>query len=489
MKTRNQFILGSVLLLGSAAVVAGTRPAASTSEQDEMEGHDHAAMLAGMEEGQPVALSDADGRRIGVSYVAVASRVLQPRIRALGVATWDETRLHVLNPKISGWVETLHVDFTGAPVTEGAPLVSVYSPELITAQEELVLAARLAREANSDRSRRNAEELLSAARRRLEYWDIAPSEIAHALEMGHVMRTLTLRSPATGFVVEKNVVEGDRIQPGGTLYQIADLSSIWVEVDVFERDLGNVSEGQAAEVTFQAFPDEPVAARVSYVYPTVSLESRTGRLRLEIANPGGRIRPGMYADVVLEGPRSTMLAVPQSAVLQTGERAIVFVQAPDGRLLPREVELGQRIDRDVVVRSGLREGERIASAAAFLIDAESNLGALSGEMDGSEGMDHAGHDMPGMGAQEVDHSGHDMSGAGGGEMDHSLPDTSAVVDHSGHDMTGMSGPDTTESSDHSGHGGHATPPDTTGVSDHSQHRTRPDTSAWSPVDQSTSRGT
>lgn len=305
------------------------------------------------------------------------------------------------------------------------------------------------REAATARGRENAIQLLDAARRRLAYWDIPPEDVAHAEEMGHIQRALTLYAPSDGVVVDKGVIEGDRIAPGDILYRIADLSTVWVEVDVFERDLGQIREGQRAEVSFEAFPGEPIEARVTYIHPTVSLDSRTGRVRLELPNPEGRLRPGMYAEAQIRtAPTAAVLVVPQSAVLETGERAVVFVSAADGRLMPRDVQLGQRVDREVVVRAGLREGDRVVSAAAFLVDAESNLGALGMEMadmemDGVDGtpmggMDHSGDDMDVIvDTVGMDHSGHDMG---------AMVDT-ATVDHSGHDMGGMSPanpvPDTT----------------------------------------------
>lgn len=431
MTNRTQLLLATGLVAVAAGAVWLASPEDSDAAQESMEGHDHAAMMAGMDEAQPVQLDAADARRIGVAFTPVVTKTLTPEVRAVGVTTWDETKLRVVNPKIAGWVERLHVDFTGAPVRRGEPLLDVYSPELVTAQEELVLAGRLVREAATERGRENATELLEAARRRLEYWDIPAEDVRHAEEMGHVMRALTLYAPADGVVVDKQVLDGDRIAPGDILYRIADVSTVWVEVDVFERDLGSIREGQRAQVTFEAFPGEPIEARVTYIYPTVSLDSRTGRVRLEIPNPDGRLRPGMYAEArIRTATTAPVLVVPQSAVLETGERAVVFVAAQDGRLVPREVQLGQRVDREVVVRAGLHEGDRVVSSAAFLVDAESNLGALGMEgmeMDGMEmggdmeGMDHSDHDMGGM-----DHSDHDMG---------SMTDTTSM-DHSGHDMGG-----------------------------------------------------
>lgn len=466
MTTRTQLIVSGLVVVTAAAVTVGLTRGAPSQAQTAMEGHDHAAMLAGMDEAQPVRLSDADARRIGVAMVPAEERALTFRLDAVGVATYDETRLRVVNPKVEGWVERLHVDFNGAPVREGQPLMDVYAPRLVSAQEELALAARLVREAGTERAGENALALLESARRRLAYWDIPEETVRRVEETGEIQRSVTLRAPAGGMVVDKAVVEGDRIMPGMVLYRIADLSRIWVEVDVFEQDLGLVRVGQEAEVRFEAFPGETFRARVTYLYPTVSLESRTGRVRLELANPDGRLRPGMYTRVTLATPAPrAAVVIPRSAVLETGERALVFVEGADGMLTPREVTPGRAAGRDVEILAGLAAGERVVSAAAFLVDAESNLGALMDMESAGGAEDHTGHVMP---VDTVDHSGHDMSGdAAVDHSDHIMPvdtvDHSGhlmppdTADHTGHDMSGDA------AADHSAHAGHGTPPDSTGA--------------------------
>ncbi|UCC24027.1 MAG: efflux RND transporter periplasmic adaptor subunit [Gemmatimonadales bacterium] len=476
MNRTTQLVASVLLVAGAGIVVLVLSRGGGPPVEDAMEGHDHAAMLAGMDEAQPVRLTEADARRIGVALARAEEKRLSFSVEAVGVATYDETRLRVVNPKVEGWVEHLYVDFNGAPVREGDPLMEIYAPQLVSAQEELALAARLVEEAGSERARANAESLLESARRRLAYWDIPEEVVARVEGTGEVQRTVTLAAPATGIVVEKAIVEGDRIMPGMTLYRIADLSQIWVEVDVFERELGLVREGQEAEVRFQAFPDDVFAARVTYIYPTVSLESRTGRVRLELANPRGRLRPGMYAEVTLTTQTGDLaVVVPRSALLETGERALVFVDAADGTLVPRAVTPGRVSGREVEILAGLSPGERIVTSAAFLVDAESNLGALM-EMEEAGAMDSMD---AGMG--EMDHSQHDMGAmdtmdASGGAMDHSQHDMGAAdtmeasdgaMDHSQHDMNAA---DTT--------GGGSSATDHSGM-DHSQHRASPDTSSGS----------
>jgi Cu(I)/Ag(I) efflux system membrane fusion protein len=273
---------------------------------------------------------------------------------------------------------------------------------LVAAQEELILARRLVDQAaagGSERASGTATELLESARRRLRYWDISAAEIARIERSGTPRRTLTLTAPASGVVVEKNVVQGMRIMPGMDLYKIADLGTVWVEGEVFEKDLSLVRLGQHAVVTLEAYPGERFEGLVRYVYPTLDVQSRTGRVRLELKNPEGRIRPGMYASVALHLPSAReSVVVPRTAVLQTGERAIVFVRGADGVLTPREVSVGLGSGGDIAILSGLEAGEVVVSSAAFLIDAEANLGVGMQGMDGMGGSGepaaadpHAGH--------------------------------------------------------------------------------------------------
>ena len=427
MNRTAQTVVSVALVAGAAATAVVLSRGEPSPAQDAMEGHDHAAMMAGMDEAQPVRLTEADARRIGVALAPAEEKSLAFQVEAVGVATYDETRLRVVNPKIEGWVERLHVDFNGAPVRAGDPLMDIYAPQLVSAQEELALAARLVRESGGERARENAVSLLESARRRLAYWDIPEETVRRVEETGEVQRTVTLRSPATGMVVEKAVLEGDRIVPGMTLYRIADLSRIWVEVDVFERDLGLVEVGQEAQVSFEAYASETFQARVTFIYPTVSLESRTGRVRLELDNPRGLLRPGMYAQVTLAATAGeARVVIPRSALLETGERSLVFVEGADGTLQPRSVTPGRVAGREVEILAGLAAGERVVTAAAFLVDAESNLGALM-EMDATD----ASGGMDGMDHSQMDHSQMDHSQMDHSTMDHSAEDHSAM-DHSNH---------------------------------------------------------
>lgn len=391
MSPKKQVLVSVALVVAAGAVVA----VASLGRGNEAgsgggtEGHDHAAMTGGGgDERNPVRLTADAAWRIGVRYAVAERKVVDRSIETVGSVTYDETRIADVAPKIDGWVERLYVDFTGAPVRRGQPLLSLYSPMLVSAQEELILARRLVDEAAIDPdggAGQRARLLLEASRRRLAYWDISPAEIRRIEESGQPTKTLTLTSPASGVVVEKNVFEGGRIAPGMNLYRIADLSTVWVEGEVFERDLSLVREGQPARVSVQAYPGETFAGNVTYVYPTVTLEARTGRVRIELANTGGKLKPGMYARVALEVPTGEpRLVVPREAVHATGSRAWVFVRGPDESLIAREVQTGMVADRQIEILSGLQEGETVVASANFLIDAESSMGSAIEAMPGME---------------------------------------------------------------------------------------------------------
>lgn len=329
-------------------------------------------------------------------------------VRTVGTVTYDETRLVNVNPRIEGWVEKLYVDFTGAPVTKGQPLMAVYSPMLVSAQEELILAKRLVDAGGTGTAATNARELLDAARRRLSYWDIPASEIARIERTGTTQKTLMLRAPASGVVIEKTVLQGQRIMPGMDLYKIADLSTVWVEGEVFEKDLALITLGRKAQITFESYPGQTFSGSVSYVYPTVTADSRTGRIRIELPNPQLRFKPGMYADMQFQVPvHGQGIHIPRSAVLQTGERSMVFVQMSDGMLVPRQIKTGTVTTEHVEVLSGLSAGEVVVASANFLVDAESNLSAAIGNMQGMDTL--TASPAAGVEPPADPHAGHNIS--------------------------------------------------------------------------------
>ena len=401
MSTRAQWLVSTALVGGAAAVVAvyfAANPPRARGPATEA--HVHGAAAA--EDGQrAVRLSDDAARRIGITYATAEYGPLESTVRVVGTISYDETRLVKVSPKFEGWVERLYVDFTGAPVREGEPLLAIYSPSLVATQEELILARKLAEQtAAGARAADNARALLAAARRRLRYWDIPDDEIERIERSDAARRTLVLRAPASGVVLEKSVVEGMRIAPGMDLYTIADLSRVWVEGEVFEKDLALVRVGQHARVSLEAYPGTTVDAVVTYVHPTVSMQTRTGRIRLELANPDLRFKPGMYATIEFEVPvHREGVHVPRTAVLTTGERSIVFVRSADGTLQPRAVTPGLAAGEHIEIVAGLEPGEVVVASASFLVDAEANLGAALEAMGGADtsapaaagAADHVGH--------------------------------------------------------------------------------------------------
>jgi membrane fusion protein, copper/silver efflux system len=339
---------------------------------------------------QPVMLTEAEARRIGVTYAVATMGSLEREIRTVGQVTFDETRVTTISPKIDGWIEQLYVNIEGQAIAAGTPLFAIYSPMLVAAQEELLLARRLSdevRDAGAE-PRANAASLLASARRRLEYWDVPQPEIQRIESGGKVQRTVALPSPVGGFVVQKNVLQGQRVMAGDALYRIADLSTVWVEGEVFERDLAAVRVGQSVTAELDALPGVTRRGRITYVYPTVNPETRTARVRVELSNRRMELKPGMYATLRWPGRgAASALTVPRSAVVSTGERNLVFVKRGDGMLEPRLVSIGGATGDRIEILRGLVAGETVVASATFLLDAESNLGALFGGMGDMPGMD------------------------------------------------------------------------------------------------------
>lgn len=335
-------------------------------------------------------VTSAEAQRIGVTYAVASVGPLSKEVRTVGQVTYDETRVTAISPKVDGWIEQLYVNYTGQPVRRGQPLLSIYSPMLVTAQEELLLAKRLTADvaAGTPDAIRSSNDLLASARRRLLYWDVPAAEVERIERTGVVRRAVTLMAPVSGFVVEKSVVAGQKIMAGDALYRVVDLSVVWVEGEVFEQDLASVQVGQGVVATFEAFPGEQWLGRISYVYPTLSTETRTARVRVQLPNAGARLKPGMYATLLIRGgARTGVLSVPRSAVLATGERTLVFVKSARGLLEPREVAVGLATTDRIEVRQGLTPGEVVVASATFLLDAESNLRSALGGMGNMPGMD------------------------------------------------------------------------------------------------------
>lgn len=378
-------VFGLVLAVAAVVIYLATRTAVPAAAPA---GHNHGAAPAA-DSAMPVTLSDRNRQRIGVTFARAELGRLNRTIRAVAIVSYDETRVKTVAPKIDGWVEQLFVNFTGQAVRQGDPLFALYSPMLVTTQQELLLAKRLTQDvsAGTPEAVRGAADLLGSARRRLRYWNVPEATIQQIEATGEVQRTVTLRSPVSGVVVEKPVLSGQRIMAGDPVYKIADLSEVWLEAEIFERDLPGVRLGQRAAAEFTALPGETRTGRVAYVNPTLNPDTRTVRVRVVLANPGLALKPGMYATIVLTSPTGEIVHVPRSAVLSTGKRNLVFVRQADGTLVPRDITPGLATDDRVQVLRGLTAGETVVASATFLIDAESNLGSALGGMGNMPGMD------------------------------------------------------------------------------------------------------
>src|SRR5580704_13624655 len=326
-----------------------------------------------------VTISPERIQMLGVRTKAASLRPMAHTVRAVGTVAADERRIGVVNPKFEGWIEQLHVSTTGQTVRRGEPLLEVYSPDLVLAQREYLVARSAATDmAHADAmARDNANAIAAAALSRLKNWDISADQLARLQRSGVAKRTLTLNAPIGGIVMENPALQGLHFGAGDMLYRIVDLSTVWLMADVFEQDLAQIRPGQSATITVQAYPGRVFEGRVAFVYPTLNAQTRTAKVRIEVPNPDLLLKTDMYATVEIAAPveTATVLAVPDSAVLDTGTRQTVLVDRGEGRFEPRAVKLGARADGYVAVLDGLRAGEKVVTGANFLIDAESNLRA------------------------------------------------------------------------------------------------------------------
>ena len=328
---------------------------------------------------------------IGVQYGVVEARAVSKTIRAVAQLTYDETRITKVHSRIAGWIERVYVDFTGQLVKAGQPLLTVYSPDLVATQDEYLLALR-ARDNLGDSHFRDvadgANSLLEAARKRLELWDISDQQIAEVEKTRKPVTALTLYSPVSGFVTARNSYGKQRITPETELYAIADLSTVWAIADFYEYEARDVQLGQEVALAVSAFPGRSFRGKVTYIYPQLDNSTRTLRARVELPNPDFILKPDMYATAELKIDYGRRLCIPQEAVLDSGTEQVVFVALEGGYFESRKVQLGDRVDNQVIVLSGLKAGEKIVTSGNFLIDSESTLkSALSGM--GMPGMDHA----------------------------------------------------------------------------------------------------
>ena len=384
-------------------------------------------LMAGME-GMPGMSSSPSGavvipavarQLIGVRSASAAYRTLTQEIRTVGTVGYDERGLTQVTLKISGWVREVFVNSIGRPVRKGEALFTFYSPDLLASQDEYLLALRTqARLATSplDEAKANAASLVTSARERLRLWDLTDAQITALERRGKAEPALTIYAPSSGIVLKREALPGKYVEPGTTLYEVADLSRVWISADIYESEVAAVKLDQPISVSFAAYPGETFHGSMAYIYPSLNAEARTVRVRFELPNPGLKLKPGMYGNVTLQTDAAKALVVPKEAVLETGLRQLVFMDRGQGRYEQTLVKLGRRNQDEVEVMEGLKEGDRIVTSANFLLDAESKLtsassmqammgrigmgdwqmsGAYEGKMEGMVGMEGMG-DMKGM---------------------------------------------------------------------------------------------
>lgn len=321
-----------------------------------------------------IALDEGRRQLIGVRTGLVERQRLEQNLRAVGRVEYDERRRSAVNLKVGGWIEQLFVDATGETVHAGDPLFALYSPELVEAQRNYLLAfATKQRNAAAPGTPSLADTTLRAARERLTLLDQAPERIAELEASGEVPRTTTFYAKSDGVVLERNVLLGGRVEAGTDLYALADLTTVWVIAEFYEYELPSVHVGQTAWIQLPSRPGEPIEGAVSYIYPYLERESRTASVRIEVENADGRLKPGMFATVFVSADLGEQLVIDDQAVLETGARQLVFVDRGDGHLEPREVELGAQVGGRRIVQGGLVEGERVVVSGNFLVDSESRL--------------------------------------------------------------------------------------------------------------------
>jgi len=361
-----------------AGAAGKTKPAASQQIQQAMESD---------QEIPQVEISSEQQKLIGVKTVKAATMPMKKVIRTVGRIEADESRQATVNAKVEGWIEKLYVNMTGSYVAKGAKLAEIYSPELVATQQEFLTALKWSRDATASHSsgeKTGASELskmlsqdatatLDAARRRLLLWDISESQIKKIEQTGKPLRTLTLYAPVSGYVTQKMVVTGMKVMPGEKMFDIADLSGLWVIADIYEYELPLIKVGNPATITLAGLSGMELASQVDYIYPDIAPQTRTAKVRLKLANRNHQLKPQMFANVEIKINMGSKLVIPESAVLDTGRAMVVYVDLGNDAFEPREIKTGIRTDGYIEVLRGLKSGEKVVAAANFLVDSEAQL--------------------------------------------------------------------------------------------------------------------
>jgi len=330
-----------------------------------------------------VSIDPARQQLIGLRTAEVKREAIGGSWRTVGRVQVDPTRVRKINVKVEGYVEKIFVDFVGKPVRRGQPLFSLYSPELLSAQSEYLLALRTRKAlASGGALAENGDALVASARRKLELWDVPESDIARLERTGQPSKRLTFVSPISGVVTAKNLVEGSRLAAGETPYEISDLGEVWVMADAYEADQPKVRVGMAATLTLQAYPNQVFKGDVAFIDPLLDPKTRTAKVHIHFPNPTGELKPEMFGEVVLQGASRIGLTIPSDALIHTGTKDVVFIDLGEGKFQPREVQLGSKAGEQVEVVKGLDEGQKVVTRANFLVDSESRLRASLAAMGG-----------------------------------------------------------------------------------------------------------
>lgn len=366
-------ICGMELIKKIDGAAGGTPQTAEQKQQDDMLGH--------------VSLSPTQRVMANVATIPVERQTLNKEINAVGIVQFDQSRQAKVTAWIAGRIDKLHVNTVGAFVSKDKPVAEIYSPDLLSTQQEYLLALKSRDQLKNSpipSISQNGEGLVASAKQRLMLFGVKESQISEMEKAGRPNIRLPIYTPLSGVVIEKNVQQGQYVNTGDPLFSIADLSKVWVEIELYENEFTNIRIGQRVEIRSQSFPDRPFSGRISFIYPFLDPKTRTVKARVEMANPGMKLKPDMFVNAVIKIPLGSSLVVPVTAVIDTGKRRTVWVENPPGMFEPRDVQTGQQSDGSIQILSGLKRGDRVAVSGGYLIDSESQL-------KGGGGQDHSQH--------------------------------------------------------------------------------------------------
>ena len=393
MKRQNQIMTLYCLTVSACSLIYFTLPVfAQDSSGHAMQSHSaaipaKAQVVESAQDAPQVEISPEQQKLIGVKTVKVALRQVQKVIRTVGRIEADEGRQATINSKVEGWIEKLYVQTTGSHVQKGQPLAEIYSPELMATQQEFLTALKWKKELAAAKAEikqgaspelslmfnKDAEAMLAAARQRLLLWDVSEGQIKSIEESGKTIRTLTLYSPASGFITQKMAVSGMKVMPGEKLFDVADLSNLWVIADIYEAELALIKVGDKAAITLAYLPGREISSQIDYIYPSITAETRAVKVRLKLSNHNNQLKPQMFTNVEIKINLGKKLMIPESAVIDTGKSIVAYVDSGNGAFEPREIKAGLRTDGYIEVLRGLKPGEKVVSAANFLVDSEAQM--------------------------------------------------------------------------------------------------------------------